>query len=628
MDYTNKSSTIMYTVIDGYSDLLSEDKQKAHSLLERARKIIKPLVDHHNGEWHKDTLSSFPNPADAVNCAVQIQRKLKHEPDINLRIGIHIGDTLFGTADGVKVSSGIVELAEPECVYISEQVYYAVRNKLDIEVELLGEKTLENVIRPIKVYCLKNGEVSETTTESPKEKTKPSIAVLPFVNMSADSDQEWFCDGIAETIIDSLSHVEELRVVARTSSFYFKGKDVEIAEIGKKLNVDNIMEGSIQKAGNRLRITVQLIKIDDLSHLWSEKFDRELEDIFAIQDEISLAIVEALRVKLLKKEKEAVVKRHTDDHEAYSLYLLGRHYWNIRTEKEVLKGLEYFRRAIDKDYDYALAYTGIADSYNILAHHGFLNPNETYPKARDAAKKALAIDDKLSEAHAALGYMRLYYDWDWVETELECRKAIKLNPNNAMAHHYLALYLSVMGRLDEALAESKQAQELDPLAQIITSILGMNYCYIHRYDKAMEQFQKVIELMPNFMAAHYNIGFLNLYKGNYKEAIEAFQKDDLTTWSKGGLGFAYGMCGERDKALQLIDELIERKNEMYFPSYFIAGIYSGLGENDKTFEWLDKAYNEHDSQMIYLKLPWPWYEPIRYDPRFKTLLRKMGLSED
>ena len=637
MQKHRKLAAIMFTDIVGYTAIMAKSEHKALGILHRHRDILKPLISEFNGEWLKEmgdgTLSSFASVVDAVNCAIEIQNSLMDETEFKLRIGIHIGDVVveegdvFG--DGVNVASRIENLAEPGGICISGRVYEDIRNKPDIKAVFLGEKRLKNVEQPVQVYALKIDKLHEseikpfTVVQPSPTKSEPSIAVLPFINMSADPEQEYFCDGMTEEIINKLTQIEDLRVIARTSSFCFKGEKVDIADIGNKLIIEWILEGSVRKAGNRIRVTAQLVKVSDQTHIFSNNYDRNLEDIFAIQDEISLAIVDALKVKLLKQEKAAVVKRHTEDHVAYKLYLLGRHHWNNRTEEQMLKGLDYFYKAVEKDPNYALAYTGIAESYNMLAHHGFLYPNEAYPKAKDAVKKALEIDDMLSETHAALGYIRLYYDWDWVETEREYRQAINLNPNNAFAHHYFAIYLFAMGRLNKAIAESKRAQELDPLAPIITGILGMIYCDMHQYNEAMEQFRKVSEITPNF-PTYYYFGYLYLKKGNYKEAIEVFQKD-VFFWSHGGLGFAYGMSGERDKAKQLIRELIEQKKGKYVPSYFIAEIYSGLGENDKAFEWLEQAYEERDSQLVYMKV-FPEWDPLRSDPRFKALLKKAGLE--
>ncbi|MFC1528693.1 hypothetical protein ACFL5B_02160 [Candidatus Latescibacterota bacterium] len=626
MNNQTKSSTIMYTVIDGYADLVLEDKQKAHSILDKSRDIIKPLVKQFNGEWHKDTLSSFGNPVEAVNCAQEIQRKLKDEPELNLRIGIHVSDIVFGEADGVKVASGIGPLAEPGGVCISDQVYYATRNQLGIEADFMGEKTLDNVDRLIKVYSLSIVEAPESKIESSKEKPKPSIAVLPFIDMSPEKDQEYFCDGITEEIINALSHVESMRIIARTSAFAFKGKQEDIREIGKKLDVETLLEGSVRKAGNKLRITAQLINVSDGSHLWSEAYNRELEDVFAIQEEISLSIVEVLKVKLIKTEKAAIVKRNTEDMEAYNLYLLGRFQWNKRTPEGYKKALDCYQQAIEKDSEYALAYTGIADTYLTLGIHCYMSPNDTFPKAENEIAKALEIDETLAEAHNTSALINLYYTWNWSAAEYGFKRAIKINPNYAYAHFGYSLYFLFMCRFEEALEELKRAQELDSMLLITYCVSMEIYSITGRYDEAMAQYKKINEIDPNNKLSDHYLGSLYEYQGKYYEAIEEYQKS-IHPWSKSYLGRAYVMIGDREKAVKLLSELEEQKKGKYVSSSGIAIIYYSLGESDTAFEWYEKAYEERDSTMPLIKV----FTRIRNtysDPRFKALLKKMNLSED
>ena len=325
---------------------------------------------------------------------------------------------------------------------------------------------------------------------------KNSIAVLPFKNMSADPEQEYFCEGIAEELLNALTQVKELRVAARTSAFSFKGKDVDIREIGRTLNVDKVLEGSVRKSGQKLRITTQLVNVEDGYHIWSDQFDREIKEIFAIQEEISLIIVDKLKVKLLKEEKEKLVKRSTDDHEAYDLFLKGRYFWYRRHEGGLQKGLEFFQKAIEKDPLYALAYVGIADSYGSLGIFSFIHPKEAYPRAKAAAKKALEIDPKLGEAYASLGWISMLYDWDWQTAEKEFRHAIKINPDYTPTHLYYSMYLDITGRFDESIDEMKKAQELSPLEPLVNARSGLSLYIARRYKEAFEQNRKVITNDP------------------------------------------------------------------------------------------------------------------------------------
>jgi tetratricopeptide (TPR) repeat protein len=329
---------------------------------------------------------------------------------------------------------------------------------------------------------------------------------------------------VTEEIINALTHVEDLKVIARTSAFAFKGKQEDIREIGKKLDVENLLEGSVRKAGNNLRITAQLIKVIDGSHLWSEKYDRELENIFTIQDEISLAIVEVLKVKLLTKEKTAVVKRHTEDYKAHNFYLIGRYQSNKRTGIDLKKSIEYYHQAIDVDPNYALAYVGIADSYSLLGYHGFLHPKETFPKAKEAVKKALTIDNKLGEVYNSLAWISGNYDWDWIVAEKQYKQAIEINPSYASAHHWYSLYLILVKRFDNAISEAKIAQELDPLSPVINLLVCIAYYCARQYDKAIKHIVRTIEMFPNLGLVYSLQGRIYMKEGKYKNAIQLHQK--------------------------------------------------------------------------------------------------------
>jgi len=465
----------------------------------------------------------------------------------------------------------------------------------------------------------------------------PSIAVLPFTNLSADKEQEYFCDGMAEEIINALTHVEGLHVVARTSAFAFKGKHEDIREIGRQLNVKTLLEGSVRKAGNRLRITAQLVNVVDGYHLWSEKYDRDIGeeycpgDIFAIQDGISLAVVDKLKVKLLGGEKAKLVKRHTKDIDAYNLYLKGRFFWNKRTQEGYQKSLEYFQRAIERDPSYALAYAGTADCYDLLGWYDYLPPEEAFPRAKAAAEKALEVDETLAEANASLGWISANYDWDWLAAESKYKRAIELNPSYATVHQWYAEYLSYMGRHDESIAEAKRAQELDPLSIIINNDLGQVLYYARQYDRAIEQLQKVLELDPDFIIAHFFLAFLYAQKAMYEEAIAEVQK--AMNLSGGGdllmvaqLGTIYSSSGRRDEAKKVLDELYQLSKQRYVSPFYIALIYVGLRQKNQAFEWLEKAYEERDHWLETLKVH-PMLDSLRSDPRFTKLLKKMRLEK-
>jgi serine/threonine-protein kinase len=457
-----------------------------------------------------------------------------------------------------------------------------------------------------------------------------SIVVLSFADVSRGRELEYLCDGIAEEIIGTLARLEGIRVVARTSAFSFKGKNEDVRSIARKLNVDAVLEGSVRMADNRLRITAQLINAADGYHLWSERYDRQMEDVFAIQDEITLAIVNKLKVTLLGGEREALVKRSTEDVEAYNLYLKGRYFWNKRTETGYLKSLEYYRHAIDKDPAYAAAHAGIADSYDLLGWYGYFAPEEAFPRARAAADKARELDPTLAEAHASLGWINANYDWNWAAAEREYKRSLELNPSYATAHQWYSEFLTYMGRHDESIAEGRKAQELDPLSIIINNDVGQVYYFARRYDEAIAQLRKTLEMDPDFAVAHFLLGLCLAQKSLHDEAIEEGRiamtlagEDDTLILSQ--LGVIYALSGREDKARQVLAELAELSREKYASPFPVALVHAGLGENDEAFEWLGRACEKRDHWVETLKVH-PVLDGLRGDERYSRLLRETGLD--
>jgi serine/threonine protein kinase len=472
---------------------------------------------------------------------------------------------------------------------------------------------------------------SAPSTKQAAAKTSASIAVLPFVNMSADPENEYFCDGLAEELLNALAKVEALHVAARTSAFSFKGKDVPVSEIGHALNVTTVLEGSVRKAGNRLRIIAQLINVADGYHLWSERYDREMQDIFDIQDEISLAIVDALKVKLLGSEKAAVLKRYTENTEAYQLYLKGRFHYGKWTEEGFRKSIEYFEGAIEKEPNYAPAFAGMSNSYAYLWWYGYLLPNESAPRMKEAAARALAIDSALAESHLCLARLKYTYDWDWLGGEREFKQTLELNPGYAEAHEQYGLFLALMGRVDEAIVKGTRALELDPFSLLTNLNVGWIYWCVGQSHGMREQGRKLIEIEPNFFGGHYLSAVEFWWRGMWEQAISGCQM----AAALGGLpivlsslGSIYGIVGERDKAQQVLDELAELSSRRYVPRYDVALVYAGLGENDRAFECLDQAYEQREGTLIFVKRVAADLIPgLRADPRLADLLRRIGLPE-
>ena len=458
----------------------------------------------------------------------------------------------------------------------------------------------------------------------------PSIAVMPFANLSAAPENEYFCDGLAEELLNALTRVSDLRVVARTSAFSFKHQQLDVREIGRRLNAATVLEGSVQRTGNRVRILTQLINSVDGYHLWSEQFDREMDDIFAIQDEIAGAIIEKLKVKLRPDEKSAVVKRYTGSVDAYHLYLKGRHFWNRRfAPGTVEKALEHFQQAISVDPRYGLAYSGMADCYNLLGLFQFRAPQESFPSALAAAEKALEIDNTIAEAHASYGFSKMLYVWDWHGAECEFKEAIKLNPGYAYSHFWYALYLCATARFDEAIAEAKRAQESDPLSLGINANVGLVLYLSREYKQAEEQLEKTIELDPNFGLAYCYLASSLIAQKRYDEALAAIQKSiELTRGMPVAiacLGDLYGRRGERDKAEKVLQKVEAILHDRHVPSSVLHYIYAGLGDREKFFECMNRAYEAHDPLFAFLKAL-PEHDDMRSDPRYNELLRRMGLA--
>jgi TolB-like protein/Flp pilus assembly protein TadD len=452
--------------------------------------------------------------------------------------------------------------------------------------------------------------------------------------MSPEKDQEYFCDGMAEEIINALSKLEGLRVASRTSAFQFRGKGHDIGEVGQKLKVDKVLEGSVRKAGNRLRITAQLVNTDDGYHLWSEKYDRDLEDVFAIQDEISLVIVDNLKVRLLGDDRKRLLERHTDDPEAYALYMKGRYFWNKRTAESVSKSIECFEQAIERDADFAMAYVGLADAHVILSQEVPAEFKEEYRKAREAVLTALRINDRLGEAYTTLAHIKAYSDWDRKAADEAFKRSIELSPGYATAHHWYGMFLSdSLGRFDEAIREIKKARELDPLSLVITRNLGFTYYMARRTDEAIATLKQVIDMDPAFPGVHGSLAEAYLQKSMFKEALdEVAEEEGLWTdpVSRSYLipikGRVYLRMGNEAKAREILEDQLAHLGETCVSEVDLAILCFGLGEEEKGFKLLERA-EVTGCRMLWMLGSYPEFDCVRSHPRFVALLKRIGLAE-
>ncbi len=467
--------------------------------------------------------------------------------------------------------------------------------------------------------------LARNTSPNPFAISDKSIAVLPFDNLSEDKANAYFAEGIQDEILTRLAKVADLKVISRTSTQRFKSAPADLREIAKQLGVMNILEGSVQKANDQVRVNVQLINAMTDAHLWADTYDRKLTDIFAVETEIAKAIAESLQAKLTGSEKNAIAKVPTSNPEAYELYLKGRFFWNKRTGADLRKSIEYFKQAIAKDPSYALAYAGLADSYLLLPNYGSTSSKEALPPARAAAKKALELDDSLAEAHASLGLLAtIELDLDRATSELQ--RAVQLKPNYATAHHWFALSLMTLGRLDSAIAEGKRALELDPLSLIINADFSWMYLCARRYDEAEAQARKTLEMDPRFFLAHYYLGAALQLKGYLTEAIAEFQKaSELNNdpYSLAALGQAYARIGQQEEAKKILARLNKEAKSRHAAPYAMALINLGLGEKEHAIDELERAYAEGETNYLFVVKVDPLLDELRGQPRFEALVQKI-----
>ncbi len=644
MPQSRQLAAIMFTDIVGYTALMGEDEQKAFELIKKNRRLQKPLIEQNNGRWIKElgdgVLACFNTVSDAVNAAIKIQEVTSAAKNFQLRIGIHLGEVVFENedvfGDGVNIASRIQAIANPGAIYVSESVYNNISNKQEIDSRFVKQELLKNVKEPVRIYEVITSAATESSHSKLKEQApktpEKSIAVLPFINMSNDPEQEYFSDGIAEEIINSLVHLKDLKVSGRTSSFQFKGKNIDLRELGKKLGVNTVLEGSVRKQGNRLRITAQLINVEDGFHFWSEKYDREMDDIFAIQDEIALSITEHLKITLFDKDRELITKTFTQNAEAYELYLKGRFHIN-RRGSSILTGLHYFKQAIAIDPGYALAYTGYADANFLAAFYGFFSGKEVMQKVKQAAETSIMLDDSLCEPYCTLAQYYILFEWNWMEAMKNYIKSIELNPRFAQTHSlYGLVYFSfVQGKFEEADRHGRIAINLQPLSAIDHADLSWTLYQTLKFEEALAIAKTGIELDNNSFLSHRLAGLCFMALKRYEEAIDTFQYlmkiSNRHQHAISSLIWAYCSKGNFEEAGKLMNEIEERSKKEY-----IAGTYFGLsaawlGGIDTAFNYLEKAYNDHDPILITLKHAPHIPDSLRNDPRFQNLLDRIGFPK-
>jgi len=457
-----------------------------------------------------------------------------------------------------------------------------------------------------------------------------SLAVLPLTNLSGDLEQEYFADGMTEELITDLAKISALRVISRTSVMNYKDAHKPLPQIGSELKVDAIVVGSVQRSGGRVRVAAELIEASTDRHLWADSYERDLRDVLALQNEVATAIAREIQVKLTPQERTNLGSVRPLSPEAHEAYLKGEYYWNKLTEKGINKSIEYYEKAIQLAPDYASAYASLAFSYNLMASSGYEPPRENYAQAKRLAQKALELDDGLAKAHAALGWVLCYGDWNWPAAEAEFKRAIELSPKADIGHHVYGYYLANMGRPEEAITEMKKALESDPLSLLALENLGFIYEQAGQPDKAIEQFRKVLEMDPHSSDARDGLGLVYAWQGRHEEAITELREAKRLSENDLGviadLGYAYAVAGRRSEAHQMLSELSLLSRQKYVTPYSIAAVYAALGERDQSFHWLEKALGEHGSSLVALKVA-PSFASLRTDPRFHEIVRRVGLPE-
>jgi TolB-like protein/lipoprotein NlpI len=633
---------ILFADITGFTAMMQQDEALALVSRQKLQDILEKEVVKHNGriiEFKGDgVLCSFVSSIECVHASVSLQQQMQTAPVVPLRIGIHTGDVLFNDnniyGDGVNIASRLESFAVPGSIFISGKVYDDIKNQKEFQTASLGLYHFKNVREQVEIFCISNpglvvpsGNYLEGKGEKvPAKSEEKSIAVLPFLNLSNDPEQEYFSDGIAEEILGSLSQLKDLKVAGRSSSFQFKGRNVDLAEVGDKLHVETVLEGSVRKQDKRIRVSAQLVNVKDGFHLWSEKFDRDLDDIFAIQDEIALAITEKLKLTLLHQEKQLLFKPPTNNKAAYDLYLKGRFFWNKRGPG-LQKGLQYFIQATVMDEQFALAHTGIADTYALLAFYAMLPPDEAIPKALDAAGKAIKTDPLRVEPYSVAAFVTMFYNWNWTQAKKEFEKVFAMNPRYAPAHYWYSQYLCWIERdYNGAIEEARYAIELEPLVSHSHHLLAfVQYNYDH-FEEALEASNMAIELDPNSFLAYSSLG-MSLYGLNkYEEAVKALLRSAALSarhqYPLLQLFYIYSLNGDQVAAADIADELRKRSEKEYISAAGLSMVAYTLKEYDKAIEYMERAFTEHDNVLTWINVS-SIFSFVKADERFRPYLERM-----
>lgn len=636
-------AAIMFTDMVGFTASAQTNEANALKLLREEERLVRPLLKTHKGREIKSTgdgvLVEFDSALKALQCAVDLQRRIYERnaqagvAPFQVRIGIHLGDVeQRGTdilGDAVNIAARIEPVAEPGGICVSGAVHEQVWNKISDRLERLPPKALKGMRVPMDIYRVVlpwTGREWSSAGHGPI-----GLAVLPFANISPDPKDEYFADGLTEELITVLSQLGGLRVIARTSVMQYKSSAKSVSQIGAELRVSSVLEGSVRMAGNRLRVTAQLIDVASEDHLWATTYDRELDDIFAVQSEIAEKVASSLKVELLREDKIRIEQGRGSNVEAYTLLLKGRFHLHRWEKASTQTAIKYFEEAIAHDPNYAAAYADLAKAYSTLRYLA-IDPNETSPKAEEYARKALELDDSLADAHVAIS-LNLWSKYDFAAREKELERALELNPNLAEARLLLASGWALTGRWDDALKEIEKALELDPLSVATAGDAGTFYLYAGLYDKAIQHLKDALELDPKNSFYLDNLGLTHIQKGMIEDGLEEVKRAGEVSGSPSypDLAYAYIKAGRPEEARELLARVLQlsdggrRLATIGGGSVAIGGVYAVLGEKDRAVEWLERAYEERSGYLPNIATDFV-FDSLRDDPRFHSLLKRMNLA--
>ncbi|MEO6220082.1 MAG: adenylate/guanylate cyclase domain-containing protein [Ginsengibacter sp.] len=672
-EQSRQLAAIMFTDIVGYTALMGNDEQKAFDLLNKNRQIQKPIIEQYNGRWIKElgdgVMASFNTVSDAVNAAIKIQEDCNAANEFKLRIGIHLGEVVFENddvfGDGVNIASRIQTIAPPGGIFISEAVYNNIANKKEIETRFVHSEKLKNVKEPVNIYEIKSGGADAAWSSpvkrhtasfkrqhafAPKviisiiiivflvagtfvivsikrnkaqhipgnEEIEKSIAVLPFVNISNDKEQEYFSDGLSEELMNLLAKVHGLKVIARTSAFAFKGKNEDVRTIGEKLGVDHLLEGSVQKSGNQIRIKTFLVKTSDGSQIWNDTYDRPFNDIFKVQDEIASAVVNQLKLKFFGSGKYTI-----SNAEVLNLILQGNYFLVKLDEQNVFKAIEFYKQALIIDSADARVWGSLANGYAIASWQNYINQYDGTEKARKAAIKAISIDPNSAAGYLALANIKLNHEFDWSGAREASIKVLQLEPSNAAAQHLLGGLNRILGNYDEAIQRAQAAILLDPLRPTSYILLGQSYTYSNKLEEANTTYKKLLEIAPNFQRAHMYLGRNYILQNKLQTALEEMQKETAEVFRHFGLVLAWHALNNKKESDRLMISFVDKYQDSW--AYLIAQLHGFRREKEKAVEWLEKALQRRDNWLVWIRGD-PLLKNIWHHPGYINILKKLNLS--